>query len=112
MLRHDPYAMPPSIDSTIAGRFSASTSLDATMPMTPRCQPSPATTITVRDADFEIGVDRFPRLRDDIGLLLLPAKVLGVELLGERARFVGHCFRRRQAAAARRCPVCSCVPRR
>ncbi len=46
MLRQDPYAVSPSIDSTIAGRRNASTSFEATMPITPRCQPSPATTMT------------------------------------------------------------------
>ena len=49
MLRHDPCATSPSFDRTIAGRWNASTSFDATMPITPRCQPSPATTMTVRE---------------------------------------------------------------
>ena len=84
MLRHDPCATSPSIDSTIAGRWNASTSFDATMPMTPRCQPSPATTMTVREPISRSVSTDLPRLRDDLRLLLLAAEVLGVELLGER----------------------------
>ncbi|HUR19315.1 MAG TPA: hypothetical protein VMZ90_00815 [Vicinamibacterales bacterium] len=50
MPRHERCATPlSSIDSTMAARWDASTSFEATMPMTPRCQPSPATTITVRE---------------------------------------------------------------
>ena len=44
MLRHDPWATLSSTESTIAGRWKASTSFEATIPMTPRCQPSPDTT--------------------------------------------------------------------
>ena len=43
-LRHEPCAMPSSTDRTIAGRWNVSISFDATIPITPRCQPSPATT--------------------------------------------------------------------
>ena len=78
MLRHDPCATSPSIDSTIAGRWNASTSFDATMPITPRCQPSPATTITVREPIVEVGLDDLLRLRDDLRFFLLPPEVLGV----------------------------------
>ena len=47
MLRHEPWTSSPSIDSTMAGLWKWSTSFEATMPMTPRCQPSPATTSTL-----------------------------------------------------------------
>ena len=40
----------------------------------------------------EIRIDGPPRLRDDIGLLLLAAEVLGVQLIGKGTRLVGHCF--------------------
>ena len=48
MLRPEPCASAPSTDSTIAGRANASTSFDATIPMTPRCQPSAHTTSRFR----------------------------------------------------------------
>jgi hypothetical protein len=47
MLRQDPCATSPSTDRTMAGLWYASTSFDAAMPITPRCQPSPPTTRTL-----------------------------------------------------------------
>ena len=54
-LRPEPLATSPSIVTTIAGRPNRSTSREATMPTTPSCQPSPATTIAYasRDASGE-----------------------------------------------------------
>ena len=40
------------------------------MPMTPRCQPSPATTSTLREPTSGIGLDDLPRLGQDV--LTLP----------------------------------------
>ena len=39
---------------------------------------------------LEIGLDQLARLRDDVGLFLLPPEILGVELLGQLARFISH----------------------
>ena len=84
MLRHDPCATPSSIDSTIAGRWNASTSFDATMPMTPRCQPSPATTRTVRAPTSGSVWTIFFAAASISGFFLLAPDVLAVELLRER----------------------------
>ena len=106
MLRHDPCPTPSSSDSTTAGRWNASTSFEATMPITPRCQPSPATTRTACDADVRIVLDRLLRLRQDRLLLLLPPQVLVVELRRQAPAPPRPGPRRRPAAAARRCPAC------
>ena len=45
MLRPDPRPLPPSRAITTHGRRQRSTSREATIPTTPGCQPSPATTI-------------------------------------------------------------------
>ena len=60
------------------------------MPMTPRCQPSPATTSTERDANLRIGLDDLARLGDDVLLFLPASRVLGFQLLGQAARLVRH----------------------
>ncbi len=60
------------------------------MPMTPRCQPSPPTTSTLCAPMAGSRLDRLPRLRDQVGFLLLAAQVLLVQLLREVARFVAH----------------------
>ena len=96
MLRHDPCATSPSIDSTIAGPVQRFHQLrrddadDAAVPALAGDDDHRAR------ADVEIGVDDLSRLRDDLGLLLLAPEVLAVELLGERARLVGHRFVGRQ----------------
>ena len=90
MLRQDPWATSPSIESTIAGRWNASTSFDATIPITPRCQPSPATTMTEREPTSRSVSTTLRACGDDVGFLLLAPEILRVELLGQPARFVGH----------------------
>src|SRR3954465_9480659 len=100
MLRHDPWATSPSTESTMAGLWNASTSLEAARPMTPRCHPSPPTTRTVCAppagggdgvrAGRRLSFDRFASLRDKLRFLQLPAQVFIVQLLGEAARFVPH----------------------
>src|SRR5439155_24878128 len=40
--------------------------------------------------DLEVGLDDLLRLRDNFGLFLLPAQVLGIQLLGQRPRFLAH----------------------
>ena len=63
-------------------------------------------------ADGRIGLDRLLRLRDELGFLLLAAEVLVVELLRERRALRRPSLRRWRAAAASRCPACSCGRRR
>ena len=94
MLRHDPCATPSSTDSTMAGRWNASTSFDATMPMTPRCQPSPATTRTERAPMSGSVWTIFFAGREDLGFLLLALDVLAVELQRERAHLLAPAPRR------------------
>ena len=90
MLRQEPCATSPSIDSTMAGRWNASTSFDATIPMTPRCQPSPATTSTVRAPTSGSLSTIFFAAADDRRLFLLPPRVLLVQLFGQPARLARH----------------------
>ena len=90
MLRHDPCATPSSTESTIAGRWKASTSFDATMPMTPRCQPSPATTSTDRAPTSGSVCTIFFAARENLGFLFLPPDVLAIELQRELPHFFGQ----------------------
>ncbi len=92
MLRHEPWATPSSSDSTIAGRWNASTSFEATMPMTPRCQPSPATTRTERAPTSGSVCTIFLAAARISGFFFLPAHILAVELLRQSARLVRHRF--------------------
>ena len=94
------------------GRWKASTSFEATMPMTPRCQPSPATTSTVRAPTSGSCLDELPRLGDDRRLFLLAARVLRVQLLGQRRAPRRPSPRRSPAAGAWRCRACSSGRRR
>ena len=96
MLRHEPCATPPSTDSTMAGRWNASTSFDATIPMTPRCQPSPRDDQHRLRADVRVGLDDLLRGGRDRGFLFAPADVLAVELHGQGAGFLAHGFVARQ----------------
>ena len=112
MLRHDPCATSPSTDSTIAGLWNASTSFEATMPMTPRCQPSPPTTRTLCAPIAGSVSIAFFACGDDLRFLLLPAQVLVVELLGQRRALRRPSPRRWPAAGASRCRACSCGRRR
>ena len=101
MLRQDPCATSPSTERTIAGLWYASTSFDAAMPITPRCQPSPPTTSTLCAPIAGIGLDRLLRLGDQVGFLGLALEVLLVQLLGEPARFVARRFVGREQQAGR-----------
>ena len=86
MLRPDPFARPSaSTARTIAGTSCRSTSREATIPTTPGCQPSPATTMTGADAQLvgepaEGGLG----LVGDLPLGLAALVVGGVELGGDR----------------------------
>ena len=71
---------------------TVSTSFDAAMPMTPRCQPRPPTTRTLCAPTAGIGFDRLLGLRDEIGFFRLALQVLVAELLRERAGLVAHRF--------------------
>ena len=88
MLRHEPWPSSPSIDSTIAGLWKCIDQLrgddadDAAVPALPRHHQH------VVGADVRVGLDQLPRLGDDRRLLVLPLRVLDVELLGERPRLV------------------------
>ena len=82
--------MPSSTDTTTTGRWKASTSFDATMPMTPRCQPSPDDDEHRAGADVRVALDRLAGRGEDLLLLVLPSLVLLVELRRQRPRLVGH----------------------
>ena len=82
--------MPSSIETTTTGRWNESTSFDATMPMTPRCHPSPATTRTDRaPMSGSVSIALRAAARISCSCVLAPL-VLLVQLRGERARLVGH----------------------
>ena len=90
MLRPEPCATPSAIDSTSAGLQYASTSFDATMPMTPRCQASPDDHEHVVAADVGIAVDDAPGVGDDGGFLRLTPRVLFGQETGQRLRVVAR----------------------
>ena len=112
MLRQEPCATPCSTDSTIAGLWNVSTSFEATMPMTPRCQPSPATTRRLcapMSGSRSISLRAWSRMACSS---CCRRSFSAVELLGQRPGFLGHGLVRERAAAARPGRACSCARRR
>ena len=71
------------------------------MPMTPRCQPSPATTSTERAPISGSVCTIFLAAATISASSSLPADVLAIELLRQRPRFVAHRFVARQQQPGR-----------
>ena len=81
---------------------SASTSFEATIPMTPRCQPSPATTRTLW-APTSGRLDDLPAPRRRSSASSSCRWVFSTSSCSASARASSHAPRPRRAAAARRC---------